>query len=804
MLIHFATIAWRNLIKYKYYSIVNIIGLSIGIGACLTIFLIVRYELSFDKFHTRADTIYRVYSEFSGDYTGVTRTVPTAAVETTRNTLTGYESLTGFFTYTADVSVLDGIKGMTKFETQNQIILAGPDYFDVFKNYEWLFGSSSSLSQPFQVVLSESRAKKYFGVSDISYAIGREIHYNDSLVASVSGIVKDLNNNTDLKFTEFISISTVEKSWLSRLYHRQNWNGLNSAFQFFIRLDPMTNWDTQLSKLDSGYVANNDNVNFKITFHLQPISNLHFNEQLGIFDTSIGATNLSTLKIISFIALLILAVAAVNFFNIETARSSSRAKEVGMRKVLGSSKKEIILFYLLENITIAFLGLCLAILISYLAIRYLSEFIPSGVALDIDLLTISFLLFMLLVVSFSTGLYSAFKIASFPPVVSQNYGIHIVGDSPSFRKGLIVFQYLIAQLLILFAVIVATQERYMLGKDLGFITKGIVYFYSPWWEEHRKCELLKAELEKIPEIEMLTISQGPPAYPGYFSSTLNYFDGKEEFHNNVFFEYGDPNYLNVYNLKLKAGRNFEIGNNLQEFIINETYAKLLGFNEPENALDKDLFYGSERIRIVGVVKDFNFQSLHNPIKPLVISNRGSNLHCFGVKLIENNGNIPSVLSKIEKTWTKIYKDQKCEFKFLDDTVKSFYEKEIRTSKLANVVTGVALIISVLGMLGLVSFTTAKRTKEIGIRKVLGATTVEIGGLLGKEFMKPVLLAFIIAAPLSMYFGQLWLMNFAFHITIGWEIFILTILISMSVVVLCVSLQTAKAASANPIDSLKYE
>lgn len=811
MLKNFIIIAWRNVLRNPLHSIINVVGLSIGISACLVIFLIVNFELSYDKFHLDGDRIYRVYSEFSGDLTGLNRGVPSAVPPTVKSNFTGFESLTGFQTWSAKVFVEDPAKGRKDFDNQRTIIFTGPDYFNVFTSYKWIEGSPAvSLSKPFQVVLAESAARKYFGIQNVREAVGREIHYRDSLIVTVSGIVADIKQNSDLDFTDFISFSTAEKSWLKNSFDPDNWGSTNSNSQFFIKLSPnvsASSWEPQLQKLSDIYVQKNKNSNWKIKFHLQPLNDLHFNSELEIFDHSRAPAHLITLRLLIAVALLLLVIAAINFINLETAQAVRRSKEVGLRKLMGSSRGKLIINFLLQSVIITLFAAVISVPLSQLAIIGFTEFIPIGVQLHFDLFTVEFFFLSVMVVSFLAGFYPAFSLSSVLPVLALKNQVGIRHSRSSvMRKGLIVFQFSFAQVLILSTFVVGSQISFMMNTDLGFTREAVVYFYSPWREAQGKVEVLKNALEELPEIKSLSLSEQPPAEQGYMSSTFTYNNGREELHHNVYRKFGDSAFMTVYDLKLLAGRNLLQSDTIREFIINETYAKLLGFQNSGDALGKSLMFGKQRIPIVGVVKDFHFQSLHNPMKPVVIANQKNNFYCFGIKLANSNSgkNISNALQKMEKAWKTVYPDQKFDYHFLDDTVAKFYEKERRMAKLVNMATGIAILISCLGLFGLASFTTVQRTKEIGIRKVLGATVSSIVSLLSKEFMKPVMVAFLIAAPLSYYFGEQWLVSFAFRTEIGWEMFAVTVIVSVLIALLSVSYQAIKAGMADPVASLRYE
>lgn len=811
MIRNYLTIAWRSVLRNKLYSTINVLGLSIGISACLIIFLIVRFELSFDRFHPDRDRIYRVYSRFSGDYNGVNHGVCTGMSVAVKNELTGVESQTAFHTYNAAVTIPEKDGQLRKFEDQKDIILAGPEYFKVFMSYEWIVGSPAALANPFQVVLTESKARKYFGEGKFNELIGRDVHYRDSLVVSVAGIVHDIPHNTDFDFGDFISFATIEKSFLKGGIQADDWTGTSSSSQFFIKLLPgvqAAELGKRIQEIGEAHKPKDEDPNWKVSYPLQPLADLHYNSEIQIFDSSRSAAHLPTLQILVVIACLLLVIAAINFINLETAQAMRRAKEVGLRKVMGSSRLRLILHFLMQSVLLTGFAVALSLPLSHFALKFFTDFIPSGVGLNLsDPFTLGFLFISVAVVSFLAGFYPAFSLSSFLPVQAlknQIPGTHKTRGGV-VRKTLIIFQFTFAQVLIVATLIAASQIRYMVNKDLGFNKEAIVYAKFPWWEGVSGHQVVKNEMERIPEIEGITLCDDVPASGSLNSSTFKFNNGKEELHHNVYRKFGDTAYVHVFDLKLLAGRNLHKSDSVSEFIINETYARELGFRNYEEALGKMVTMSGKNYPIVGVVKDFNFESLRTSVKPVVIADNGNRFWCLGMRLgkVSASGLKP-VLDKMEEAWKKAYPEDKFEPRFLDETIAKFYEKEQRTSKLVNAATAVAILISCMGLFGLASFTAAQRTKEIGIRKVLGATVNNIVGLLSKEFLKLVVIAFVIAAPLAYYVSTLWLADFAYRIAIGWSVFAWTILASLFIAVMSVSYQSLRAAMADPAESLRYE
>ncbi|MBI1768822.1 MAG: ABC transporter permease [Bacteroidetes bacterium] len=804
-------LAFRSIIKHKLFSLINIIGLSIGLAVCLTIFSIVKYEFSFDKFQEDQSRIYRIYSEFKGAFSGLSGGVPAALAGATKDEIAGLQTLAGFHSWSCNVYVLNGSE-RKDFYKQERIIFAGPDFFDLFKDYKWIEGSpSTSLSKPFQVVLSESQARTYFGTPNPHEAIGKEIHYRDSLLVTVAGIVSDQTGNTDIDFTDFISVGTVSNSWLKANIRFDDWGSINSSSQLFIKLLPdvaPNQVEQQLRKLYKAHTEQNNAMN--VEFGLQRLSDLHFNADIGIFDHSRSAASIPTLRILIAVAFLILAIASINFVNLETALASQRAKEVGVRKIFGSSRMALVLHFITRSFVLTSFATAISLLLSALAPSLFTDLISPNVQLDLgNSLTIFFLVVLVMVTTLFAGFFPALALSSLQPIRALRNQIGARSNykgTGAVRKTLIVFQFTLTQVLLLATIMAIKQINFLINKDLGFRKNAIIYFDSPWWEKRDKVRLLKGELEQISGLEEISLNSNPPASTGYATATMKFIDGKSEVESNVFLRFGDTSFVRVYGLKLLAGRNIHKSDNVSEFIVNETYSKLLGFKTPNDAINKELSFGGSKIPIVGVVKDFHFQSLHTPVKPAVIADTEGNFRCFGIKLTEQNGKqeFSSVIEKINQAWKRVYPDQQFNYQFMDQAIHKFYEKEERTNSLIQLATLVSVLISCLGLFGLASFTTIQRTKEIGIRKTLGANVNSILILLSRELITVVLIAFVMSVPISIYIVTEWLRNYAYHTDFSWWVFILTILLAFIVSIASIFYQAIRAASVNPSESLRYE
>lgn len=807
MIKNFITIAWRNLLRNKFHTFINVTGLSIGIAACLVIYLIVSHELSFNKGFAGYHSIYRIHSQFSGIFSGLNRGVPAAAAGLVEKKFTGLRAVAPIHIFGSKVEIPQQ-QDKKEIERQKEVVITSSSYFQIFDAYEWLAGSADVLEKPFQVVLTESQAKLYFGPGTASSFLGREVIYRDSLSTTVGGIVKDLTFKTDIDFHDFISFATIEKSWLRKNIRVDDWSSVNSSSQLFIRLNDettITQIEAQVPALAKAY-KDKSTWDADNSFKLQPFSDLHFGTETGIFDYSRSPAHLPTLTTLIVVAFLLIIIGAINFINLETAIALRRAKEVGVRKVMGSSQSTLVIQFLLESFGITFLAVLLALPLAEFALFYFKEFIPTGVTPDLPSLLPAIIL-LVVVVSFLSGLYPAFVLSSFLPVVALKNQFTLAGRSGSattFRKSLIVFQFTIAQVLIIATLIVGTQISYILSKDLGFSREAVLYFDVPWREPVEKASVLHNEISTLTSIASISRSSDTPTADGWSSTTITFKD-KEEKKVNAYRKFGDPAYIPLYGMELIAGRNLAPSDTIKELIINETMLRQLGFTNPQEVVGKELEYNQTKVPVVGVVKDFHIQSLHNNVEPVIIGDGSGSFTCFNIKLRDaETATISETMASVEKAWKKVYPESILEIKFLDDTVKNLYETEMRTAKLSKTAMLLAIFISCLGLFGLASFTAAQRTKEIGIRKVLGATAQSIVLLLSKDFVLLVLLAFALACPIAWIGGNMWLQGFAYRTSIPIWLFIATAVSAVLLAFITVSYKTLRAANHNPVESLRSE
>jgi putative ABC transport system permease protein len=837
MLKNYMQIAWRHLFNNRIYTIINILGLAIGISACLVIFLISSFELSYDKFHPDKERIFRLVSSYQepGDYEPFyPNNISHAASHIIRDEYSGIDQLANFYSYHAQVTVPRRGRNMKSAEFQIEqgnrwdIIITEPQYFSIFQ-YKWLAGTpTSSLSQPFHVVLAESKARKYFGSIPMDQILGKELIYDDSLHLRVSGIVKDWDKNTDLNFKDFISYSTIEMSFLKSVGGFDNpsrpdsW-GERSYAQTYIMLKKGVE-AASFKAWASTMIRNRRPINMKgekVNIDLQPISTLHF-ESKYFSDKYSRQVHLPTIYALIGISAFILIIAMINFINLSTALSVRRSKEIGIRKVLGSYRIGIVLQFLTETFIVVLFAVILSILFANLVLHGFLEFIPPGLgpAELIKSNTLIFLTIVTVITSLLAGIYPARILSSYTPALSlkgQTSGA--LHQKHYLRKLLILFQFTISLFFIIATIIIGRQIHYMLNKDLGFTKDAILNIsinginpnlhYTP-----AERELFVEKVRKLAGVSMVSLNYGPVALNWDPSSKLKDIETGNQLALSC--RFADENFVALYGLKIIAGRNIRVpqSDSLTEFLVNVTCTKELGFRRPEYAIGHMMgaYVSSHGIAtgpIVGILAEFNSQSLLKPISALFIAATRNDafMGTVSVKLAaseDESSQYKATLTKIEKAWKEIYPTEKFKYTFFDEDIARFYGEEQKNSKIMNAAMVIAIFISCMGLFGLSTFTAEQRTREISIRKVLGATVSRIIIMLSKQFLKLVFVSIIIASPFAWYLMHQWLQGFAFRIEISWWIFVLAGLGAALIALITVSFQAIKAAIANPVKSLKIE
>jgi ABC-type antimicrobial peptide transport system permease subunit len=823
MLRNYFRIAWRNITRHKIYTTINVIGLALGICACMVIYLITKYEFSFDRDHPDGDRIYRIVGEakFPAGNTMFMNSIggDGVAFETQ---IPGFEAKAAFWDLVADISIPDG-KNPPKVFTNSRIegswaasaIITGASYFDVFK-YQWLAGSPAVMNEPFKVVLSKKRAEKYFGNLPANQMIGRTVIYDDSLQVSVAGVVNEWPGNTDFGYTDFISIGTATHSWLRGRIPSEDWSGLTPHQSMaFVKLEKGTT-AAMVNQRMASYLKDHptpNNRGLKIIMWLQPLTDIHFSLDYHREDDGddFRKPYLPTLYMLMGVAVFILVLAVMNFINLSTAQSIQRAREVGVRKVLGSRRKHIVLQFLTETMVLTLFAVTLSVLLVKPVLHAFKDYVPVGVTFHFfQPHVLLFLSIITLVTIVLAGLYPARLLSSYLPVLSlKGAALHKGTEKIGLRKALIVFQFTVSLVFIVAAMIIGKQINFMKNADKGFNTDAIITI-NKWHDSDGKLKLFAQNIEKIAGVDGVQMQNNAPM--GFAKMTTNFtFKGKREINIAPVVEAGNERYIPFYKMRIVAGRNMLHSDSLKEIIVNETLTRALGFKRPEEALGQSLYGKGPNLEnaypIVGVVADFYQGSFHDAIDAAVIANMPEFQQSVAIKLMgseKNRKEVKAVLAAMEKEWKKVFPNDGFQYSFLNESITWLYGQEENTAWLINVAMGITIFISCMGLFGLGLFTAERRTKEIGIRKVLGATVTDIAVLLNQDFVKLVLIAFLIAAPVSWYFMNQWLQDFAYRTSMSWWVFALAGLSAVTVALLTVSWQALRAAVANPVESLRTE
>jgi putative ABC transport system permease protein len=803
---NFFTIAWRTFLKTKGYSFINITGLAVGLSACLLIGLYVKHELNYDRFHENAERIYRVNMEikFGDNYLDLAVANPLFG-ETAKNEVQEIEQTTRLRWYGSFL-----VKKGNENIREGNVAWADSTLFDVFTLPMISGNPKTALTEPNSIVITESVARKYFDRTDVA---GETLTIDNTQSRTITGVIKDLPSNMHFQFTSFVPLvenkSALEDTWVS-----QNWTtylllkeGANVG-KVIPLLNKMTDrhlgpqLKAMIGKTLNEFVGEGNF--FKVSLTALPDIHLRSNRIGELY----GAGNIQYVYIFSAIAACILIIAIINFMNLATARSANRAREVGMRKVMGSMKGALIGQFITESVLTCAVAMVLAIAITVILFPFFNEL--TGKPIDPSILLkpqVAFaLLIVTLIVGFLSGSYPAFYLSAFQPI-SVLKGMSGGGKRSVFRNVLVVFQFAASVLLIAGTLIVFRQLQYIQQKDVGYNREQLLIINNIDKLAHR-TEALKASLLQVPGVEKTTVTGFLPV--NYYRNNTSFFTSPSlELKDAISIQMWmiDEDYVETMGMQLLEGRNFskEFAADTTTLILNESAAKFMGGRD---ILEKKLYYvvdqntkSLKEFRVIGIVKDFNFSSLREPVKPLAFT-FGSNDGGMTVRI--QGEDITQVVSAIENKWKSVAPDLPFEYSFMDADFDKLYKGERQAGKLVTYFASLSILISCLGLFGLATFMAEQRTKEIGIRKVMGASVAGITVLLSNNFLKLVLIAVAIAIPIAWYFTDKWLQNFAYHINLEWWVFAVASVLAVIIALLTVSVQAFKAAMQDPVKSLRSE
>jgi putative ABC transport system permease protein len=823
MLRNYLLPAWRSLTRNKIYALINLSGLAIGICACIMIYIVAGYEFSFDDFHPAGNRIYRiggrlmedVGTPFASEGYGVH--IPAPAIAACRQEIPGIEAIAGFYPYPADVTVpvrSGPVAALRQFlhtpgKSQPAAIITDTAYFSIF-HYDWLAGNpATALLNSFSVVLTASQARKYFGPDNPAAWLGRELIYDDSLHVHVTGILQDWSRPTDFPYTDFISSATISASFLQKDHQTDSWhfNPRNQMVMAVARLAENASsrqLNPLLAALSIRHMGNDPFLSsIHFTILAQPLSDIHFNSAYN-YD-GIHKANRPALYALIATAIFILLIAIVNVINLSTAQSAQRSKEIAMHKILGSGKTRIRIRFLLETAILTLLAAAIGLLLVRPALAALHGYLPD--TLPHNLLSPATALFTLAVATLTTllaGGYPAGILAAMPPMINgQHPGTRSATGKALIRKSLIVFQFTISLVFIIASFITSRQIAFMLDSNPGF-NKDAIIILRP--DDATRMRTLAKELRRLPSIADLTLQGHAPIGAAIIDMPVQY-EGRKDRELRVSILAVDDRFLPTYQMKLLAGHNIRRGDSANEFLINATYARALGFQHPGQALGKFLTLNGQSRPIVGVVADFHTSSFQQSIGPILMSHIPDIEGGMGIRLISTGGRISDLtttLAQIAAQWKKINPDVPFDYSFLDQNIAALYHQDRQLTWLIDAAMLLTITIACMGLVGLILFVVEKRRKEIAVRKVLGADVLNIVALLNGEIITLVTIALLIASPLAWYGTRRWLQDFAYRIPMPWWLFPLAGLVAVTIASLTISTQVIRAAIANPIKSLSSQ
>ncbi len=806
--------AGRNIWKYRTNSLVNVLGLTLGIVCTLIVALIIRYEVSFDAFHTKADNIYRVVrvSQVEGqtEYrTGVVYALPA----TLADEIPVLEEIT-VMTYqrNAQFDVSNAQNHTVSFREDEGCAFVDSSFFKVFDfegtQFKWLAGNpESALKEPNTIVLTRSLAEKYFETPNV---LDQTLKFEKMLDLKVTGVIEDLPGNTDFPFKALISYATFQQ-FQGEGFNRE-WNSVSDGNQCYLVLPSgvdQAEIERQIARIHASYAP--VEISSMRSYKLQPLSEVHSDPRFGNFNLKTVTTR--SLWALGIIGGFLLIMVCINFIILSTAHAITRSKDVGIRKVLGSTRWQVMGQSITETLLIIMVSITVAMMATTLILGQVQSLTRTEIskAIYADPFVWGCVALIALVISILAGWYPALLLSRNQPImVIKNNFSSKVKHSITLREILLVTQFTIMQILIIATFIGVKQMHFFRNVDMGFNKEAVVNVEVPQGVSKDKLDAFQNDMLSSSAISEVSFSSSLPSglkRPRWFWDIRNAGADKSE---DLIFEYQsvDVNYLDLYDIELLAGRDFTKSSDRYQIIINETLASKLGFATPETAIDQQVTVMDETITIIGVIKDVYSNSLKNELDKIALMTWADHYRLASIKLhtSANTGyqDLPQTLAFIEQKWNRHFAGNVFSYSFLDDNVQAYYEEEVRLTSLFRVFSLIFIVIGGLGLYGLVSFLAKKRTKEVAVRKVLGAGISQILMLFSLDYIKQITIAVVLAIPVAYYFMNEWLNGFAHHISLRWWLFVLPGLFVLVLTLLSVSGITWRSAMANPTVSLRNE
>ncbi|HZY81361.1 MAG TPA: ABC transporter permease [Cyclobacteriaceae bacterium] len=801
---NYFVVAFRNLVGHKTNSAINILSLIVGITCAIIMMSVVRYELSFDSFHTNAKRIYRVNRYH------VTRDVREQGVagpltDVFREEVSAIENITGVQYYNG-LQVDVALNGETrKFKETSGGAFVDTEFFNVFDfngtGFKWLAGNpQKALIEPFSVVLTQSLAKKYFNDTD---PIGQSLRIESQIDMKVTGVVSDLPPNSDFPFTLMMSYRSLHEFEPERM--KDDWMSVNANHQAFVLLPVNTipsEVEAQFDKVHELHVDKDFAKTLK--YRLQALGDMHKDAQLGNFNRRTVDT--TAMWIMAITGLLLLSVGCINYVNIATAQSTLRGREIGVRKVLGGQRRQLVLQFLSETFVLVTIACLVSLLLADVVLMNLSVFTSLTLITHLfaDKVVLLSLAALAIAITLAAGFYPAIVVSSYG-IINALRGLTSNRVSSNYlRKTLVVVQFAVTQAFLIGSFIVISQLQYSRNMDLGFTKDLVVHVSIPETESHKAGEIRDLVLNN-PNVSAVSASSSYPSGDRRNMWFLHVRRKEMPTENEVFSEYQsvDTAYFGLYAIKMAAGRNFLNSDSINSAIINETLSASLGFRTPEEAIGHGLDVDGKDYTVVGVTKNFHNSSVRQQITNMIFVYKPSFFVTTSIRLTDAGSLQESILA-LERAWAAVFPSMVFEYRFFDENIDNFYKEERKLSALLQAFSGIFLLLACLGLYGLLSFVVNRRMKEVAVRKVFGAGIGHIVGLISKDYVILIIISFVIAAPMSYYLMDKWLQTYTFHIPITWWVLIAPGFMALAIAMITLSGKLLKAASKNPAETLKYE
>ena len=790
MLKNMLKVAIRNILKERIYSFINILGLTIGITCSVLILLYVNDEISYDKFHENGENVYRVVSnikEPDNEFTWAVAQIPLAPELRER-----YPEIVNFARVSPRGRVKLIYEDIEFFE--EDIVMADSTFFDVF-TYEFLEGDKeTALDGPDNIVISKEMALKYFGDEP---ALGKQFSDDQDRNFTVTGVLRDVPENSHLTFDAVVG-------WIMPERARTSWG--NFGVFTYIQLPDNYLIEDLNPKFDSVLVTHVnpifESMGITINYELQRITDIHLHSKIQ--DEAESNGDITYVYIFLAIAVFMLIIAAINYMNLATARSARRAREVGMRKVMGSMRSSLIAQFLTESVVLSGFALVLSLILIYILLPFFNDLAGKSISFSVLLDPVNLISLILIVglIGFIAGSYPAFYLSGFEPVEVLKGSAGSASNKQRLRKLLVIFQFAISVFMLISTLVVYSQLQYLRDKDLGFNKEQVALVSFTTREQSGQYSALRNELLQIPEITAVANSSSVPGQGiGKVIMNVEENDGSMD-QRGVDFYVADYDYVPLMEIDILEGRNFSrdiLHDTVGATLANEAMVARMAWEEP---IGKKLELGDNNLTIVGVIKDYHQNSLYDEIEPLVIILSENRRNVY----MKTTGDVRVAMEKAEQAWNKVYPNTAFEYRFLDQEFDSQYDADKKRGTIFTIFSGLTLTIACLGLLGLISFTTEQRAREVSIRKVNGASVGSIIRLISTEFMILVSIASVIAIPVAYYFMDEWLQSFAYKITLSKEVdvFVYSALIAFVITMLTVGYHTRKAATTNPVNALRDE